>query len=85
MTSSKPKKSLADRVDKLRQQALQREDEQSGLDFGGTVEPSVAEPSTAASEEILKQVKLERSKLLPVRHVDRDFLFVRHVRLRPQG
>ena len=73
MTSSKPKKSLADRVDKLRQQALQREDEQSGLDFGGTVEPSVAEPSTAASEEISKQVKLERSKLLPVRHVDRDF------------
>ena len=70
---SNPKKSLADRVEKLRQQTLQREDEQSGLDFGGTVEPPEARPSTASSEAISSQVKPERSKLLPVRHVDRDF------------
>lgn len=58
---------LLGQIERLRQRADRNRPEQPELDFGGTETPP------ASLDTSVDAAKRERSKLLPVRHVDRDF------------
>ena len=58
---------LLGQIERLRQRADRNKPEQPELDFGGTETPP------ASLDTSVDAAKRERSKLLPVRHVDRDF------------
>lgn len=65
------KNPLADQVETMRQQAKDRQAIQPELDLGG--ESSIPSTPEIISDNDTAREKRERSKLLPVRHLDRDF------------
>ena len=69
------KKTLTDRVEQIRRRAQERQaekPEQSMLDFDAAID-AAPETEGAGAEVETANLKRERAKLLPVRHVERDF------------
>ena len=73
-TPDATKPSPAERIEQARQLARQRESKQPAFDFGNSNQrPAASQDAPVAAPEISEAAKRERSKLLPVRHTDRDF------------